>query len=54
MTRRGMVELLTEVITSPPEKTSLDNPLREARCVKKEGENGRSLSGQGSVNRIAN
>ena len=32
-----MVELLTEIITSPPEKASLDNPLGEVRYIGKEG-----------------
>ena len=32
-----MVELLSEIITSPPEKAILDNPLCEVRYVGKEG-----------------
>ena len=31
MTCRGMVELLTEIITSPPKKASLADPLCEVR-----------------------
>ena len=32
-----MVELLTEIIASPPEKATPDNPLCEVRYVGKEG-----------------
>ena len=31
MTRRGMVDLLIEIITSPPKKASLHKPLCEVR-----------------------
>ena len=49
MTRRGLVELVTEIITAPPVKASLDNPLCEVSYAGKKGRNSRSLSGQGSV-----
>ena len=37
MTRGRMVELLIEIITSPPKKATLDNPLSEVRYVGEEG-----------------
>ena len=37
MTRRGMVDLLVEIITSPPKKAGSDSPLCEVRYVGEEG-----------------
>ena len=37
MNRQGTVNLLIEIITSPPEKATLHNPLCEVRYVGKEG-----------------
>jgi hypothetical protein len=46
MTRRATVELLIEIISSPPKRATLDNPLCEARYVGQDGQNGCSVPGQ--------